>query len=166
MAREGRATGADRTVHRIGIADFAVDGDGAVLSTSGLGSCLGVGLYDESTGVAGLAHVMLPDAPAEPSNPAKYTDSGIAVLLEAMRTEGANVEDVRAKLAGGSAMFGFDSQEHPIGERNVETARTVLERRGVPVVAEDVGGDSGRSVRFHGATGELVVRSASAERRL
>lgn len=166
MAREGLASSSDRTVRRVGVADAAVTADGAVLSTSGLGSCLAVCLYHDGAGVAGLAHVMLPEAPEAPENATKYTDSGIATLLERMQTAGVPSDGVVAKLAGGSAMFGFDSQEHPIGERNVETARTVLERRGVPVVAEDVGGDSGRSVRFHGATGELVVRSASAERRL
>jgi chemotaxis protein CheD len=166
MSFEGRSTRTGRTVHRVGIADFAVDGDGAVLSTSGLGSCLGVALHDESAGVAGLAHVMLPDAPEEPPNPAKYTDSGITVVLEAMWDEGASDGATVAKLAGGSAMFEFDSQDHSIGDRNVARAREVLERRGVPIVAEDVGGDAGRSVQFHGNTGELVVTSACTERRL
>jgi chemotaxis protein CheD len=166
MKAYGTESTPDRTHRRVGIADFAVTDDGALLTTSGLGSCLGVGLYDEDAGVAGLAHVMLPTAPEEPSNAAKFADTGIDAVLGAMCREGASLEATTAKLAGASAMFEFDSQDEPIGERNVAAARVVLEGRDVPVVAEDVGGDSGRSVRFHGDSGVFVVKSDGAERRL
>jgi chemotaxis protein CheD len=63
-------------------------------------------------------------------------------------------------------MFEFDSQDEPIGERNVAVARATLDRLGVPIDAEDVGGDSGRSVRFNGETGALLVKSAGTENRL
>jgi len=155
-----------RARKRVGIADFAVTTDGAVLTTSGLGSCLGIGLRDERAGVAGLIHVMLPTAPEEPPNVAKYADTGVDAVLTAMRDEGASPDRVRAKLAGGSAMFEFDSQDEPIGERNVAVTRTTLDRLGIPVDAEDVGGDSGRSIRFHADTGDLRIKSAGTERRI
>lgn len=151
---------------RVGIADYAVTADGALLTTSGLGSCLGVGLYDERAGVAGLAHVMLPTAPEDPPNEAKFADTGVDAVFDAMCREGATPEGTTAKLAGASAMFDFDSQDEPIGERNVAAARATLDALGVPIVAEDVGGDSGRSLRFDGGTGSLVVKSAGAECRL
>jgi len=151
---------------RVGIADYAVTADGALLTTSGLGSCLGVGLYDERAGVAGLAHVMLPTAPEDPPNEAKFADTGVDAVLDAMCREGATLEGTTAKLAGASAMFDFDSQDEPIGERNVAAARATLDDLGVPVVAEDVGGDSGRSLRFDGGSGSLVVTSAGGEHRL
>jgi chemotaxis protein CheD len=165
MKTYGRSS-SDATHRRVGIADFAVTDDGALLTTSGLGSCLGVGLYDEGAGVAGLAHVMLPTAPDDPENVAKFTDTGIEAVVTAMEDAGASVGDLTAKLAGGSAMYEFSSQEEPIGERNVAVARTALGSRDIPVVAEDVGGDSGRSVRLRGDTGTLVVKSASDEHRL
>ncbi|MFB6101862.1 MAG: chemotaxis protein CheD [Haloplanus sp.] len=164
MKSYGQEASVDRSHQRVGIADFAVTSGGALLTTSGLGSCLGIGLYDEPAGVAGLAHVMLPTAPDDPPNVAKFTDTGIEAVLRAMRDEGAHDADTRAKLAGGSAMFQFDSQEHSIGERNVETARAMLDRLDIPIVAEDIGGDSGRSLRFHGDDGTLVVKSAGTER--
>lgn len=166
METYGWEPGSERTRRRVGIADFAVTDNGEMLTTSGLGSCLGVGLFDESAGVAALAHTMLPTAPEDPDNVAKFTDSGVDAVVDAMRREGAAVDDIRAKLAGGSAMFGFDSQEEPIGGRNVSVGRATLERLGVPIVAADVGGDSGRSIRFRGDTGALVVKSAGGERRL
>ncbi len=159
-------TSSSRTRERVGIADFAVTADGAVLTTSGLGSCLGIGLLDGSAGVAGLVHVMLPTAPEDPPNAAKYADTGIGAVLNAMYAEGASSGRVRAKLVGGSAMFEFDSQDEPIGERNVAVTRATLDRLGIPVDAEDVGGDSGRSIRFHGDTGDLRIKSAGTERRI
>jgi chemotaxis protein CheD len=166
MKTYGREQASGGSRRRVGIAEFAVTDDGAVLTTSGLGSCLGVALFDDGAGVAGLAHPMLPTAPDEPETAAKYTDTAIHALVTEMCAAGAAVDGTRAKLAGGSAMFEFDSQEQPIGERNLATARRTLERRDIPVVATDVGGSSGRSVRLDGATGTLVVKAAGSERRL
>ncbi|AZH25308.1 chemotaxis protein CheD [Haloplanus aerogenes] len=166
MKTYGEKPASARTRQRVGIADFAVTTNGAILTTSGLGSCLGVCLHDDRAGVAGLIHVMLPTAPDDAPNAAKYADTGIDAVLQTMCAEGAAVDDVRAKLAGGSAMFEFDSQDEPIGERNVAVARTMLDRRGVPIDAEDVGGNAGRSIRFHGDTGALLIKSAGDERRL
>jgi chemotaxis protein CheD len=166
MKTYGETPASARTRKRVGIADFAVTTDGAVLATSGLGSCLGIALHDERAGVAGLIHVMLPTAPEDPPNAAKYADTGIDAVLDAMCDAGATADRVRAKLAGGSAMFEFDSQDEPIGERNVAVTRATLDSSGVPVDAADVGGDSGRSIRFHGDTGELLVKSAGTENRI
>jgi len=166
MKTYGGTPASARTRKRVGIADFAVTAEGAVLTTSGLGSCLGVGLYDDRADVAGLIHVMLPTAPDDPTNAAKYADTGIDAVVTAMREAGAAPDRMRAKLAGGSAMFEFDSQDEPIGARNVAVTRAALDRFGIPVDAEDVGGDSGRSIRFHGDTGELRIKSAGTERRI
>lgn len=166
METYGRGAGSTGARRRVGIADFAVTDDGAVLTTSGLGSCLGVSLFDESAGVAGLAHTMLPTAPDDVDNVAKFSDTGIDAVVSAMRREGATVDDITAKVVGGSAMFEFDSQEEPIGKRNVAVGRATLERLGIPIVASDVGGDTGRSLRFQGDTGVLVVKSAGDEHQL
>lgn len=166
MKTYGETPSSTRTRKRVGIAEFAVTTEGAVLTTSGLGSCLGIGLHDERAGVAGLIHVMLPTAPDDAPNAAKYADTGIDAVLTAMCDAGAMPGDVTAKLAGGSAMFEFDSQDEPIGARNVAVTRATLDRLGVAIDAEDVGGDSGRSIRFHGDTGDLLIKSAGTERRL
>ncbi|KAB1188725.1 MULTISPECIES: chemotaxis protein CheD [Haloferax] len=149
---------------KVGIADFAVDSDGNTLTTSGLGSCIGVALYDPDTGVSGLAHAMLPESDSSASNPAKYADTGIESLFSEMQDAGANPDRIVAKLAGGSKMFDFTSTNGmgSIGERNVDTARKTLEQLGVDVVAMDVGGDHGRSLELDAATGDLRIRSANA----
>ncbi|KAB1194569.1 chemotaxis protein CheD [Haloferax sp. MBLA0076] len=148
---------------KVGIADYAVDSDGGSLTTSGLGSCIGVALYDPDSGVSGLAHAMLPEA--DPSgDPAKFADTGIQSLLSEMKDAGADPTRVVAKLAGGSTMFDFTSANGgaSIGDRNVESARKTLERLGIDIVAMDVGGDHGRSLELDTSTGDLRVRSAKA----
>ncbi|WP_142856694.1 chemotaxis protein CheD [Salinigranum halophilum] len=152
-----------RTTDRIkvGIADFAVGDRESTLSTSGLGSCVGVALYDDRVGVAGLAHAMLPHGEGK-SDEAKYVDTAVGALVEAMEREGASRRRLVAKLAGGSTMFEFKSTDESVGDRNVDAARATLAALAVPVEAEDVGGDHGRSLELDGATGTLHVRSASA----
>jgi len=147
---------------KVGIAEWEVTTDGAVLTTSGLGSCIGVALYDTATGTSGLVHVMLPTAEGrENGNPAKFSDTGTELLLEEMGEAGADLGSVEAKIAGGSDMLDFSEGGSGIGVRNVEVVRETLAAHDVPIVAEDVGGDHGRSLRLEAETGDLVVKSAN-----
>jgi chemotaxis protein CheD len=153
----------DRNRVTVGIADLAVTDAEQTLTTSGLGSCVAVTVHDDAAGVAGLVHAMLPRAAdGTDANPVKYADTGVERLYDAAVTAGASSHRLEAKLVGGSHMFDFGDADERIGARNVSVARETLERLGVPVVAEDVGGESGRSVRFDPETGALTVRKAGA----
>jgi chemotaxis protein CheD len=146
----------------VGIADFAVAGGDAVLVTAGLGSCVAVVLHDATTGIAGLAHILLPSAGRGPPSihPARYADSGIPLLVDEMRRRGARGDRIVARLAGGARMFtALLSSGINMGQRNVDATRSVLYRVGIPIVAQDVGGEHGRSVRVIAATGVMTVHS-------
>lgn len=153
----------------VDIADFAVAGGDAVLVTAGLGSCVALALHDPSTGIAGLAHILLPSIGTGPPSihPAKYADTGVPLLLEEMRRHGARGRIV-ARMAGGARMFAsLLSSGINMGQRNIDATRTALERLGIKVVAEDVGGEYGRSVRVEATTGVMRVRSlAGGDREL
>jgi chemotaxis protein CheD len=149
---------------KVGIAEYEVADGNAVLTTSGLGSCLGVALHDRATGLAGLVHVMLPSRDDDDeSSPAKFADSGIETLVREMRDRGADTETLEAKIAGGSDMLDFSENGSGIGVRNVETGRETLASYGIPIVGEDVGGEHGRSLRMESDTGDLVVKSANRD---
>lgn len=149
----------------VGVAEYGVTVDGTSLITSGLGSCVAVGIYD-GTVAAGLVHVMLPTADDRPvENPAKFADTGVSTLLGALADAGARSESFAAKMAGGSEMIAFRAQERSIGERNVEAVRTALDDSGVPLLGEDVGGDEGRTVELT-QSGDLVVRTARTGERV
>ncbi|MDS0261578.1 chemotaxis protein CheD [Haloarcula sp. S1CR25-12] len=155
-----RATKPERL--KVGIAEYEVTTDAAVLTTSGLGSCIGIALYDEPTGAAGLVHIMLPTAEnVEGGNRAKFADTGVAELVEALEAVGASTTTMEAKIAGGSDMLDFSENGSSIGARNLDQVRTTLSEYDIPVTGEDVGGDHGRSLRLEADSGDLVVKSAN-----
>jgi chemotaxis protein CheD len=143
---------------KVSIADYAV-ASGETITTSGLGSCLGIALYDASAGVGGLAHPMLPERSDDARRPPeRFVDTGIEALFEALLAAGASRANVEARLTGGAAIVDFDSDDGPsIGDRNIETAHEVLSSKGITVVGEETGGDCGRTMRFDTDTGEVTV---------
>lgn len=71
-------------VIKVGIADMNMVKEPNSIRTSGLGSCVGVVIYDQSRGIAGLAHIMLPDsslARAGAINTSKYADTAVKELV-------------------------------------------------------------------------------------
>lgn len=149
---------------KVGIAEYEVTADGATLTTSGLGSCVGVGLYSPVSGVAGLVHVMLPAADEmNDGKPAKFADTGTELLVEELESVGAERRNIEAKIAGGSDMLDFSEGGSGIGDRNVEQVKQTLADHDIPITGEDVGGDHGRSLRLKATTGNLIVRSANRD---
>ncbi|MDW0109206.1 chemotaxis protein CheD [Sporosarcina aquimarina] len=155
-----------KTVVRVGIADMNIVQEPNTIRTSGLGSCVGVVLYDERRKIAGLVHVMLPDsalAKGDLVNVAKFADTGIYSLMERLKTEGSRPMSLKAKIAGGSQMFQFGSNDTVrIGPRNVEAVKKELSRLSIPLVAEDTGGSSGRTIEFDPAESVLHIRTVNA----
>lgn len=153
-------------VIKVGIADLASARHPGRLRTAGLGSCVGVALYDRRKKIGGLAHIMLPDSRQArgPIKLAKYADTAIPELVRQMEALGAVRHDVVAKLAGGAQMFEHVSSDAlKIGERNVEAVRAVLHLIGIPIVAEAVGGRVGRTVELDLEDGMYYVRTAQSE---
>ena len=50
-----------------------------------------------------------------------------------------------------------------LGERNIVAARNALRAAAIPIASEAVGGDKGRSIRFHVADGRVEIRSVGAD---
>ena len=145
------------------VADLAVANGGALLVTVGLGSCVAIALHDAQAKVGGLAHVLLPSTSMsqDRENKAKFPSTAVPLLCERMQALGARAGRIRAKIVGGASMFTslLSATGLQIGERNVAATRAALERAGIPIVAQEVGGDFGRSVYFHVHDGRLVVKS-------
>ncbi|MEY9975974.1 chemotaxis protein CheD [Lysinibacillus sp. RC79] len=153
-------------VIKVGIAQMDVVKLPNTIRTSGLGSCVGVILYDESKKIAGLIHVMLPDSSLgrqESINVAKFADTGIAAMIDLLKLEGVQKFKLKAKIAGGAQMFQFTSDKDSmrIGPRNVEAVKHELKRHGIRLVAEDTGGNSGRTIEFNPATSTLHIRTVN-----
>ena len=153
-------------VIKVGIAQMDVVKAPNTIRTSGLGSCVGVILYDESKQIAGLIHVMLPDSSlgrSDAVNVAKFADTGIKALIELLKLEGVHAFRLKAKIAGGAQMFQFtsDKESMRIGPRNVEAVKVELRKNSIPLVAEDTGGNSGRTIEFDPITSKLNIRTVN-----
>ena len=147
-------------VIKVGMADLAVCKAPQKLMTAGLGSCVGVCIYDPRTKVGGLAHIMLPnsDQVKVVHNKAKYADTGIELLLEKMQELGAIKNRMQAKIAGGAQMFG-NSTMMRIGERNTEEVKKILQALNIPILANETGGNFGRTIIFNPDNGELYIKT-------
>jgi chemotaxis protein CheD len=147
----------------VGMADLNVTKSTGTLITYGLGSCIGIALYDPINKVAGLAHIMLPDSTKiqSNSNTAKFADTAIEKLLKDMEKLGAKRAVLKAKIAGGAQMFAFNSTNESlrIGERNIEATLHHLRAYRIPVVANETGKDYGRTVELHSDDGRLVIKT-------
>lgn len=143
------------------IAEMKISNSPNVIITMGLGSCVAVSLYDKTSKIGGLLHFLLPENPSNDSNLFKYGDSGINEMIKHLKKNGTQLENLEAKIVGGSIMFSqlLKSTENAVGPRNVKIAKEILEKYGIKIVREDTGGDYGRSVEFYLETGELKVSS-------
>lgn len=149
---------------RVGMADYKICRSPQKISTLGLGSCLGVVLYDESSGVCGLAHVMLPDSmrvPSQQNNRFKFMDTCLKDMYEELTVKNhIPASKLKAKIAGGAKMFAHrsDNSMLNVGEQNVEKAKEMLAEWKIPISAEDTGDTYGRTITFDPSKSELHIR--------
>ena len=137
------------------------------ITTLGLGSCIGIAVYDPVTKIGGLAHIMLPDSTKirNNSNIAKFADTGIDELVRQMEKLGARKARMVAKIAGGATMFTFQGRNDmmQVGERNVQAVKKKLKEINIPILAEDTGKNYGRTVTFYPETGEFYIRAVGRD---
>ncbi len=155
---------------KVGMADASVCRPPDVITTLGLGSCVGIVLYDPVTKIAGLVHVMLPDSTKiiNNSNKYKFVDTGVDTLIQDMAALGAITRNIVSKIAGGAQMFTFvnNLEMMRIGERNVEATKEKLDTLRIPLLAEDTGANYGRTIEFNPDTGLLHIKSVGKELRI
>lgn len=155
---------------KVGMADANVCITPDALTTLGLGSCVGIVLYDPVKKIAGLVHIMLPDSTKIMNNANKYkfADTGIDKLVEDMTKIGACRSNLVSKIAGGAQMFSFANNLDMmrIGDRNVEATKEKLKSLGIKMLAEDTGANYGRTIEFYPETGKLHIRSVGKEQKV
>ena len=150
------------SVIRVGIADMNYCSGENSITTLGLGSCVGVVLYDKVLKMCGMVHVMLPDSSKIRNNDniAKFADTGVAALYEGMLKRGADKFRLKAKIAGGAQMFSFNNnlEMMRVGDSNVHAVKQALMKLRIPIVAEDTGLNYGRTIIFSPADCILKIR--------
>ncbi len=150
---------------KVGMADLKAGKNPDSIISYGLGSCVGIALYDPQAKVGGLAHIMLPDSTQARAtdNTAKFADTALPVLLEQVIALGGSRNRLTAKIAGGSQMFSFAQATDVmrIGDRNAEAVKAVLKSLSIRLVAEDVGGNYGRTVELLLDSGIFLIKTVN-----
>ncbi len=167
------SNGSNTTVH-VKIGELAVSKD--LPLTTIVGSCIACCIYDDKSKIAGMAHIMLPTKNRKDNSDsnnntrddtkAKYADTGIKNLIDELIKQGANINNLKAKIVGGARVFTHESDEDifNIGERNAEKVKEVLKSYRISIVAEDIGGRGGRNVTFDPSTLTVRVKSNGYEK--
>ncbi len=153
---------------KVGMADLKVCREPDSLTTLGLGSCVGIALYDPVTKISGLAHIMLPNSKEirNNANVAKFADTGIDETIRLMNEMGAPTKRLVAKIAGGAQMFSFSNKSPDnlnVGAKNVEAVKEKLIQLGIPILAEDTGLNYGRTVILDSITGNYTIKAVGKE---
>ena len=148
---------------RVGMADYKVGKAPATIISYGLGSCIGISLYDPQLKVGGLLHIMLPDSTQArgSDNPAKFADTGLPLMLKDVLALGASKARLVAKIAGGAQMFAFANATDimRVGARNAAAITELLQKMNIRLIAQDVGGTYGRTVSIDLNTGMYTVKT-------
>lgn len=151
---------------RVGISDYKIAEQSQSLITVGLGSCVGIALYDPKTKIGGLSHIMLPDSTAfrEVNKIEKFADLAIPHMVSEINKR-TNNNPLVAKIAGGASMFEFskDLPHGSIGDRNIIAVEEVLKQLGIPLLANHTGGKMGRTMMIDLATFTVTIRMVNRE---
>ena len=151
-------------VIQVGMADIQLAKAPDKLMSAGLGSCIGICVYDPAVKTGVLAHIMLPQMTQlknMTSSRAKFADTAVEMILEIMAKNGINRSHLQAKIAGGAQMFKFSGENDAmkIGDRNSQAVQEHLRKHNIKLLAKDVGGNHGRTIIFDPANGDLLVRT-------
>lgn len=151
---------------RVGISDYKVSQSPNRLITLGLGSCVGVAIYDKVTKRGGLSHIMLPDSTffKREMKPEKFADLALPLMVEEI-SPNRSTRNLVAKIAGGASMFSFSDKglNNNIGDKNVLAVREKLEELGIPILASDTGGKSGRTMIVDLEDFNVTIRTVNRE---
>jgi chemotaxis protein CheD len=143
----------------IGIGEYHIGSE--PMMAIGLGSCIGLTIYDKDRHIGAMVHIMLPESSGRTDRPGKYADTAVPLLLNKLSDMGSHRSSLVVKMAGGACMFEYFGNNLNIGERNAEKVRAVLAENHIRIAAEEVGGKAGRTVAFYPVDGgKVTVRSA------
>jgi len=146
----------------IGIGEYRVGS--FPMMTIGLGSCIGLIMFDPNLNLGAMVHIMLPESSGRTDRPGKYADTAVPLLVHELNALGCKNRSIIAKMIGGACMFEYFGTNLNIGKRNADKVRTMLNEHNIQLAAEDIGGKVGRSVTFLPAeNGKVVVRRADGK---
>ncbi|MFZ7120905.1 MAG: chemotaxis protein CheD [Eubacteriaceae bacterium] len=148
---------------KVGISDYKITQYPDKLITLGLGSCVGIAIYDKANKIGGLSHIMLPDSSffKERLKAEKFADLAIPKMVDEIKRR-YNSRNLVAKIAGGASMFNFPEKKmiSDIGSRNVLAVEQKLKELNIPILSSLTGGNMGRTMIVDLDTFQIIIRTA------
>lgn len=129
----------------------------------GLGSCIGLCVFDPGIKLGCIAHIVLPQAKSQDTTEyGKYADTAVPHVINEMVSRGARMSRLRIAITGGAQLFSFGGSDSrlDVGRRNTQAVKDRLAEMKLAIKAEDTGGKSGRTVSLDAKTGTVSVRQA------
>lgn len=147
----------------VGVGDLAITDDpSASIITHGLGSCIGVTIWDPEAMIGGMLHFMLPTSRGNPKraeeNPAMFGDLGIPLLFKACYDLGARKDRMIVCAAGGAEILDDDGH-FKVGTRNRTILRKLFWKNSVLLSAEATGGSNSRTITLKMESGAFEIRT-------
>lgn len=153
------------TMGELGTADKETE-----LSCLGVGSGIVLAVYDAVNQIGACAHFILPSAPSvfDRSKPCRYADCGFDETIRKVLELGGERANLHLAIVGGASLVSGEQAGafHDFGTRNAEAIMAKVAKSGIPCVGQDLGGQSGRAIRFSGSDGSLRVRTGPQAERL
>jgi chemotaxis protein CheD len=136
-------------VHHVKIGEVKVGKKGDTLKAI-LGSCIGIAFIWKERKICGLAHCLLPESPNRLYNVgARFVTQAIPSLIALMKIKPEDFAEIEVVVVGGGNMTSFEKNEDKIvGAVNSQTALSTLQKTGLRVSFQDVGGTEGRQIEI------------------
>ena len=151
---------------KVKISDYRITKPLDSLVTIGLGSCVGIAIYEPITKIGGLSHIMLPDSTVfkDTKKSEKFADLAIPKMTAEIKKASGRTK-LFAKISGGASMFQLskDTPSGNIGARNVAAVKSNLEQIGIELLGEHTGGSMGRTMIVDLETFDVTVRMVNRE---
>ena len=128
------------------------------LVTTVLGSCISVCLFDPRVCIGGINHYMLPLWNGEGLASPRYGNIAVTRLLERLEALGCFKGRLQAKVFGGGEVLKITRGSINVSERNIVFAKDILEQLKIPIIAIDVGGNTGRRIVMNTGNGKVIMK--------
>ncbi len=123
-----------------------------------LGSAVAVTIFDRVKLIGGVVHFLEPEWNGIGLKSYRYGDVGTSDLVNRFIETGSKKENLIANIIGGATIGTVITNNLPIGLRNVQSAKKVLDREHIAIDHVEVGKEVGRYLSFNTSTGEIKIK--------
>jgi chemotaxis protein CheD len=99
-----------------------------------------------------MNHFLLPRGAGQGSGDMRYGVHSMELLINDLLKQGAQRGRLTAQVYGGASVIQNQSN---IGKSNAEFATSFLQREGIPILKQDLGGKQARRLKFQASSGNV-----------